>query len=144
MNIIDHFCACSVGALNFVSAQSPKECILQFIGHIKKPSYNSADHKYVDDIRFGYYIHVFFAGPHMPSLLGPGGIGIDHHYSSVGSCDALAAYIRECNLGTVVETPPRWNHRHADRKPGQGDVIGYIWTPDPEALEKWWLANKPK
>jgi hypothetical protein len=145
LSINDHFCSCSVAALNNVSQQSPKQCILDYIGKLRNSTFSSADKKYVTGHRFGYYIHVFFSGPDMRTLKPPGQFGGDHHYSATGSCDRLAAFIREEKLGPVVETEPRWNHRHAStRKPGQGDVICYIWSPDADALEKWWEANKPK
>lgn len=128
----DHFCSCSVAALNNVSSQSPEETIKQYVEQLKERRFSSADKKYVDGYRYGYYIHVFFSGPDMRTLKK----GMSH-YSEVGSCDKLAAYIREQNLGPCLETEPRWNHRHSERSPGTGDVIAYIWSPDPDALEKW-------
>ena len=128
----DHFCACSIAALNGVSQQSPEETLKQYIEGLKEKGYSSADKKYVSNYRYGYYIHVFFAGPDMRTLAKG-----DSWYSTVGSCDAFAAYLREQKLGPVIETEPRWNHRHHDRRKGEGDVICYVWSPDPDALAKW-------
>lgn len=137
LTINDHFCSCSVAALNGVQHQTPEQTIKDYCSLLKQRTYSSADKKYVDGYRYGYYIHVFFSGPEQGTLH-----PTDCWYSKAGGgVDLLAAYIREHNLGQVVETPPRWNHRHAGRKPGEGDVIAYIWSPDPDALEKWHQAK---
>jgi hypothetical protein len=138
LDLNDHFCSCSVAALNYVSAQSPESTIRQYCKKLKHPTFNEHCKKYVDGYKFGYYIHVFFSGPNHKDWT----VNRDHHYSNVGSCDQLAAYIREHKLGPVVETEPRWNHRHSSRPKGQGDVIAYIWSPDPDALAKWFEEHK--
>lgn len=139
LSVNDHFQACSCAALNGVSSLSPKDCLLKYIQTLATTSYSSADKKYVSGFLFGYYVHVFFVGPNHNGWT----VNRDHHYSAVGSCDQLAAYIRLHNLGPVVESEPRWNHRHATRPKGQGDLIAYIWSPDPDALERWHAANHP-
>lgn len=139
LRLDDHFCSCSVCALEQVSMFAPEETIRQYIGKLTHTAFNSGLKKYVSGHNFGYYIHVFFSGPNHKNW----NTNRDHHYSKVGSCDQLAAYIRAEGLGPVVETEPRWNHRHASRPKGQGDVIAYIWSPDPDALAKWWDAHKP-
>lgn len=139
LELNDHFCSCSVAALNYVSAQSPEQCIKQFVSRLKSPTFNQHTKKYENGYFYGYYIHVFFSGPKHE---GWSEAHRDHHWSAVGSCDALAAYIREQKLGPVVETEPRWNHRHASRPKGQGDVVAYVWSPDPDALEAWHKEHK--
>jgi hypothetical protein len=143
LSTIDHFMSCSVAALNGVSAQSPEATLKQYLETLKEPKYDSTSKSYKPIYKYHWHIHVFFSGPDMRTLKPAGQLGGDHHYSDKGSCDRFAAFLRENNLGEVIESPPRWNHRHKDtRKPGEGDVIAYIWSPDAKALEAWHLANK--
>lgn len=128
---------CGVCTLSSVARQSPKETLVQFL-----KSHGGTRSVYV--ISKGTYvavpnlkqIHVIFGGPDMSTLKPE-----NAHYSSRGSCGAFAAFIRENSLGSVIETPPKHNPYHGERKPGEGDVIVYVWSPDNEALEKWALDN---
>jgi hypothetical protein len=138
LSVNDHFGACSCASLDGVSRQSPEQCLLQYIKTLNHKCYNSADKKYEDNIRYGWYVHVFFVGPEHKGWT----VNRDYHYSQFGSCDALADYIEEHKLGPVVRSPGRWNHRHAGRVPGQGDLVAYVWSPDPDALEKWYKEHK--
>lgn len=139
LGLNDHFCSCSVAALNNVQQQSAENTIKEYVGKLKNTAFNSGLKRYVSGHNFGYYIHVFFSGPKHEGWTETK----DHWFNEHGwSCDALAAYIRAEGLGPVVETEGRWNHRHASRKKGQGDVVCYVWSPDPDALAAWWEKNK--
>lgn len=128
---------CGVITLLGVSSQSPRDTLLEFLKQ-HPPTIQRFDvetKKYVTASSTGY-IHVIFGGPDMSTLPPKKG-----HYSSVGSCGAFAAFIREHALGSVVKSPPRHNPYHNERKPGEGDVIVYIWSPNQAKLAAWAKAN---
>lgn len=59
---------------------------------------------------------------------------------SIGSYgDDFAEYIRKHNLGLVVKGATSRNPNYSS---GHW-VTGYIWTPNPKGLWKWWLKHKP-
>jgi hypothetical protein len=125
---------CGVCTLQQVSMQSPEETLRIFINNYGcgvRKIYVAAKGEYVS-VPNSRHIHVIFGGPDMKTLR-PG----QGHYSAEGSCGAFAAFIRENSLGTVIETQPRHNPFHGERKEGEGDVIVYVWSPDAEALGEW-------
>lgn len=130
---------CSVSMLNQVSSMDPKAALHYYLknrGMKENKAYDPKTKAYVTLGKTTTDIHVIFGGPHMATLRAGAG-----HHSSKGSCDAFAQYLRDNNLGTVVESPPRHNPLHPERALGEGDVIVYIWTPDPEAVIKWQKKN---
>lgn len=56
----------------------------------------------------------------------------------VGYGSALAAYIKEHKLGTVVGSPAKFNTRN---EPTHSDRV-WVWAPDFENLKVWWAANR--
>lgn len=132
-----HSTGCGITTLLSVSRHSPKDVLLRFISQnpVSNKVFVAGAKSYVD-VPNQRMIHVIFGGPDMTTLAKS-----DNHYSSNGSCGALAAYLREHNLGSVIETPPRHNPYHQNRKSGEGDVIVYVWTPDPDALIRWMKEN---
>lgn len=132
---------CGVTTLIGVAWKSPEATLRKFLV-LDPPKVDRFDpqlKKYVACPNTRHYIHVIFGGPDM-STLEPG----KSHYSAVGGCDAFAAFLRENNLGPVVESPPRHNPYHPERKEGEGDVIVYIWSPDQAALAEWAAQHPPK
>lgn len=129
LTVTDHFMACSTCALNYVSSQSPEQCLLDYIKALGIQHYDNG--RYTNRVNYGKNVHVFFVGPDMSTLTK--GLG---HFSEKGSCNQLADYIQEYKLGPVVQAEGRENPLHNERK-GIGKLIAYIWSPDPTALEVW-------
>jgi len=63
----------------------------------------------------------------------------DHRYSDTAGT-SLARFIRMKKLGKVVGSQPEWNRvNHKDHM-----VRVWVWTPNPDALKKWFAKNRSK
>lgn len=83
-----------------------------------------------------YYL--FVAGPEVPST-DPGG---SHHSKAwVKYGTEFAQFILDNDLGDIATLPPRLNLKHHPKTTAQA----WLWTPNQEAIEKWWEPHwKPK
>ena len=124
---------CGVQELQYISSHpTPQEVLKDLCDRMRKPAKTTAEQHYaLSGKPHGHYI---FTGV-IRHRKGEGAPTQDGKYGP-----NLMAYIRQHNLGTVVESaegPNRVNHpTHI--------IKVWVWTPAPRMLQAWYEANYGK
>lgn len=123
-------CCCGADTVNGIYNSKPEVVLEKWIKTmVLKQIYNRITHLYEDGSWKLNAAFMLWAGPDY--LAGP-------HKGYYEGPKNLAAYIRDNNLGTMLQTSHKPNPMHSERKPGDGDLVIYIWEIDGTAIRAWW------
>ena len=130
---------CGADTIQSIYGTKPERVLEKYVQtQVIKQVYNSYTKTYTSGSWSLQVAFVLFGGPNMKqdNKVAP-------YYLAYDGPHKLAAYLRENNLGKVLETSHRYNPRHTERKPGEADLVIYIWEVDEDAFRKWYYDRNP-